>query len=102
MSGFFVLDVPEFAPMIAIAARRENCTVHPLVGGYRFIEFQNEIEITRAETRMVEALWFGCLTAGLIGKIVKFDSISIRLIATNEPVIMARGSNRILSESTNA
>lgn len=89
MNGFFVLDVPEFGSLIQAASKNHGCKVHSLVAGYRFVEFQNELEIRRADTEMVEAIWFGCMTAGLVGKIVKFDSESIRLAATNEPIIMA-------------
>jgi len=88
MTGFFVLDVPEFAPLIAAAQKSAACTVHPLTAGYRFVEFENEIEIRRADMEMKEAIWFGCLTAGLIGKIAKFDKDSLKLVATNEPIVM--------------
>ena len=87
MSGFFVLDVPEFRSLID-AVSNKRCKVPPACGGYRFVEFEVEIEIPRGETQMTDAVWFGCLTAGLIGKIAKFDKDSIRLIATNEPIMM--------------
>lgn len=93
MSGFFVLDVPEFSSLIQAAMKSHDCKVHPLVAGYRFVEFQNEIEIRRTDTEMNEAIWFGCMTAGLVGKIVKYDKESIRLAATNEPIIMAEAAN---------
>jgi hypothetical protein len=88
MTGFFVLDVPEFASLIAAAQKAAPCVVHPLVGGYRFVEFDNEIEIRRSDTQMNEAVWFGCLTAGLIGKIARFDRDILKLVATNEPIVM--------------
>jgi hypothetical protein len=88
MTGFFVLDVPEFASLIAAAQRAASCVVHPLAGGYRFVEFDNEIEIRRSDTQMNEAVWFGCLTAGLIGKIARFDKDILKLVATNEPIVM--------------
>jgi hypothetical protein len=88
MTGFFVLDVPEFKSLIAAAQKNAACVVHPLIAGYRFVEFENEIEIRRCDTQMNEAVWFGCLTAGLIGKIAKFDKDSLKLVATNEPILM--------------
>lgn len=87
MSGFYILDVPEFAPMLEAARRSDRCTVHPVVGGYRLVEFHGEIEITREETGLGEAVWFGCLTGGLDGRIVSFTEESIRLAPTNEPVL---------------
>ena len=86
MSGFFVLDVPEFRPLVAAALRSGRCRAHPPQRGYHYVEFDQEVEMHRAGTGMNEAVWFGCLTAGLDGKIARFDSERIRLVATNEPV----------------
>jgi len=36
---------------------------------------------------MTEAVWFGCLTAGLDGKIALFDEERLKLVATNRPII---------------
>jgi hypothetical protein len=88
MTGFFVLDVPEFTSLVAAAQKAGPCVVHPLSGGYRFVEFENEIEIRRSDTQMNEAVWFGCLTAGLIGKIARFDKDILKPVATNEPIVM--------------
>lgn len=87
MSGFFVLDVPEFAPLIAAALKSPNCKAHPKRNDYHFVEFQNEIEIRRSDTQMTEAVWYGCLTGGLIGKITQFDGEWLKLAATNEPIL---------------
>ncbi|HEV2571432.1 hypothetical protein [Methylocella sp. CPCC 101449] len=87
MTGFFVLDVPEFAPLVAAAGRAPNVTVHPVRGSYRFVEFDGALDIRRSDTGLNEAVWFGCLTAGLCGKIVRFDAEQLSLIATNEPVL---------------
>ena len=87
MSGFYVLDVPEFAPLVHAAEQHERCRVHPVIAGYRYIEFDGEIEIKRDTTGLGEAVWFGCLTAGLDGKITSFTSDAIKLAPTNEPVL---------------
>ena len=86
MSGFFVLDVPEFAPLTKAAAQIHDCVVHPAVGGYRFVQFSGAIDIRRQDTGLNEAVWFGCLTGGLDGKIDRFDRDVIRLVETNEPI----------------
>ncbi|WP_217429532.1 hypothetical protein [Sphingomonas bacterium] len=88
MSGFYILDVPEFAPVVAAARSLERCRVHAARAGYLFVEFDGEIEIDRAATGLAEAVWFGCLTGGLDGRIVRFDATSIRLAPTNEPVLV--------------
>lgn len=87
MSGFYVLDVPEFAPVAAAARALERCRVHAPRAGYIYVEFDGEIEITREATGLGAAVWFGCLTGGLDGRIVRFDATRIRLAPTNEPVL---------------
>jgi hypothetical protein len=87
MSGFYVLDVAEFYPLVRAAEQLKDCRVHPVIAGYRYIEFDGEIEITRESTGLGEAVWFGCLTAGLNGKITSFTSQAIKLAPTNEPVL---------------
>ena len=87
MSGFYVLDVAEFASVVSAARKIERCRVHPARRGYVYVEFDGEVEIERAGTELGEAVWFGCLTGGLDGKIVRFDAERIRLAPTNEPVV---------------
>lgn len=87
MSGFYVLDVSEFDPLVHAAQSHPRCRVHPVIAGYRYVEFDGEIEIKRETTGLGEAVWFGCLTAGLDGKITSFTSDSIKLAPTNEPVL---------------
>jgi len=87
LSGFFVLDVPEFAAVVTAAKAMERCRVHPARRGYIFVQFDGEVEIARAATGLGEAVWFGCLTGGLDGKIVIFDAERIRLKPTNEPAV---------------
>lgn len=86
MSGFYVLDVPEFSSLVDAAMKTGRCRVHPKRGHYRFVEFDNEIEILRSDTRMKEAVWYGCLTGGLDGKITHFDADRLKLAATNEAI----------------
>jgi hypothetical protein len=52
------------------------------------VEFENEIEILRRDTCMSEAVWYGCLTGGLDGKITHFDAERLKLVATNEPILV--------------
>lgn len=91
MSGFYVLNVPEFASLVDAAMKSGRCKVHPRIGHYQFVEFDTDVEIMRRDTRMNEAVWFGCLTGGLNGKISHFDGERLKLTATNEPVLDADG-----------
>ena len=86
MSGFYVLDVPEFAPIVAAARDIPGCEVQASRKGYVLVRFSGNFEIKRAATGLSEAVWFGCLTGGLDGKIQSFDAESIRLTGTNEPI----------------
>jgi hypothetical protein len=87
LSGFYVLDVPEFEPLVTAAREIERCRVYPSKRGYIFVQYDGEVEIRRAATGLGEAVWFGCLTGGLDGKIVTFDADRIKLAPTNEPAI---------------
>lgn len=83
----YVLDVREFDPLIEAARGNERCRVHNVVAGYRFVEFDGPVEINRAQTGLGEAVWFGCLTAGLDGKITEFTERTLRIAPTNEPIV---------------
>ena len=87
MSGFYLLDVPEFAPLAAAALRTGKAREEKKIGCYRFIVFDDRLDIERADTGLTEAVWYGCLTAGLDGKIAQFDSNRLTLVATNEPIL---------------
>lgn len=86
MSGFYVLDVGEFAPLVDSARANPRCRVHEPRAGYRLVEFDDWVVIDRRDTGLKEAVWFGCLTAGLDGRISEFNSDRLRLVATNEPI----------------
>ncbi len=92
MSGFFVLAVPEFASLIDAVMKSGANRIHPRRGHYQFVEFESEIEILRRDTRMTEAVWYGCLTGGLDGKIAHFDADRLKLVATNEPILGAEAA----------
>jgi hypothetical protein len=87
MSGFYVLDVPEFRPLLAAAKRDLRCEVHAVRAGYTFVEFNEPIEIRREATGLKPAVWFGCLTAGLDAKITAFNDDVLGLAPTNEPIL---------------
>ena len=86
MSGFYILDVPEFAPLAKAAAKDPRCRVHDVRAGYRFVEFHDGVTIDRKDTGFTEAVWYGCLTGGLDGRIAELTSERMRLVATNEPI----------------
>ena len=86
MPGFYVLDVPEFAPLVQAARRNARCRVHEVRAGYCHVEFADAVTIERRDTGLEAAVWFGCLTAGLDGRIGEFTAERLRLVATNQPI----------------
>ena len=74
---------------LAAARKLDSCRVHAVRRGYIYVEFDGVVEIERAATNLSEAVWFGCLTGGLNGKIVSFDAERIKLAPTNEPVVFS-------------
>ena len=71
MPSLFVLDVPEFAPLIAGASgthdvRRRN--------GYAAIEGADRVVVERAKSGLPDAVWFGALTGGYEGRVVEFSA----------------------------
>ena len=87
MPGFYVLDVPEFGPLVEAARRTARCRVHDVKAGYRLIEFADTLTIERRDTGLAAAVWFGCLTAGLDGRIAELSAERLSLVATNEPIV---------------
>jgi len=71
MPSLFVLDVPEFAPLIAGAASGHQVRRR---GGYATIEAPEKVVVERARSGLGDALWFGALTGGYEGRIVEFSA----------------------------
>ena len=76
MPSLFVLDVPEFAPLIAGAASGHTVRRR---GGYALIEAADKVVVERAKSRLGDAaigdaVWFGALTGGYEGRVVEFSA----------------------------
>ena len=72
MPAIYILDVPEYAPVVAYAEARAELKVTAL-GPYRKISADGRIAIDREATGLGPAVWFGTLVGGLDGEIVEFD-----------------------------
>ncbi len=81
MPALFVLDVPEFAPIVDYAERQAGLRVTRL-GDYRKIHGEAEIAIPRASTGMGQAVWFSALVGGFEGAILEFSET--RLVVVNQ------------------
>ena len=71
MPSLFVLDVPEFAPLIAGAASGHAVRRR---GGYAMIEAADKIVVERSRSGLGDAVWYGALTGGYQGRIVEFSA----------------------------
>jgi hypothetical protein len=74
MPRLYVLDVPEFAPLIEAARHKAGFEVAGPKAGYFRIAAQDQLRIQRVETGLPEALWFGAFTAGYDGEELIIDS----------------------------
>lgn len=73
MPNLYVLDVPEFKPLVDAASRGESLEVVGPVAGYYRVSTEGQLRITRADTGLPEALWFGAFTAGYDGRELVID-----------------------------
>lgn len=74
MPSIFVLDVPEFLPMVEHARKTTGFTVSGPKLGYYKLEAHPAITLKRKELGFKPAVWHGALTGGLIGRIAHFDN----------------------------
>jgi hypothetical protein len=84
MVVLYVLDVPEFMPIVDVARARDEWTVTKSTKGYYKIESPNEIVLSRKEMKLKPAVWYGIFTGGLNGEIVEFGREEVRVIGTNK------------------
>lgn len=74
MPCIFVLDVPEFRPIVDHARAQRGFTVEgPRLGYYR-VSAPGTIQLERKALGFKPPVWHGSLTGGLIGRIERFDN----------------------------
>lgn len=86
MVVLYVLDVPEFLPVVESARRRADCTITKSDKGYYRVEAPSEIVLNRREMQMKPAVWYGLFTGGMNGEIAAFGRDEVRVIGTNKPL----------------
>jgi hypothetical protein len=74
MPSLYVLDVPEFAPLVNAARGKDELEITGPKAGYFRIATEGQLRIRRAETGLAEALWFGAFTAGYDGEELVIDA----------------------------
>ncbi len=74
MPSLYVLDVPEFRPLVETARRLGRFEVVGPAAGYYRISTAEQLRIERRDTGLTEALWFGAFTAVYDGEELVIDS----------------------------
>lgn len=77
MPALYVLDCPEFHPLVEAAQGNGDVVVTP-VGHHIALESTGgELRIRRSHTGLIDAIWYAALTGGIRGRIVRFDAEEI-------------------------
>lgn len=85
MPRLYVVDVPEFQPVVEAARTNAACKVSAARKGYWLIESEGEVSFNRKEMGLKPALWYGIFTGGLDGEIAEWGRETVRIIGTNRP-----------------
>lgn len=86
MTVIYVVDVPEFTPLVEAARKNPACTVSEAKKGYYKITASGEVTFNRREMQMKPALWYGIFTGGLNGEIKSWGRDEVTVIGTNRPL----------------
>ena len=86
MVVLYVLDVPEFMPIVDSVRGRPDCRIVHSEKGYYRVESATEIVLNRREMKMKPAVWYGLFTGGMNGEIAEFGREEVRIIGTNKPL----------------
>lgn len=72
MASLFVLDVPEFQPLIDAVGKAGNGVTRK--AGFARLSAPGRLVVERRATGLGLAIWYGALTGGYQGKVERFDS----------------------------
>jgi hypothetical protein len=86
MPTIYVVDVPEFRPIVESARGKAGYAVSEAVKGYYRIETSGEMTFNRKEMKLPPAIWYGIFTGGLDGEITSFGREEVIVIGTNKPL----------------
>lgn len=80
MPTIFVLDVPEFRPLVEHARSREGIAVIGPNKGYFRLSSSGRLRFDRKAIGFKPAVWNGALTGGLAGRIERFDNDALEIV----------------------
>jgi hypothetical protein len=79
MAVLYVLDVPEFSPLVDFANGAVDLTVTDH-GAYKKIKAVDTLTIPREDTGMDPAIWFGALVGGFEGRVEEFSESFLKIV----------------------
>ena len=86
MVVLYVLDVPEFLPVVESARASGTCEISRSDAGYYRVRSPGEIVLDRKAMGMKPAVWYGLFTGGMNGEIVEFGRDRVRIVDTDKPL----------------
>jgi hypothetical protein len=81
MPRIYVLDVPEFRPLIELSKRNPNWRVSEAGLGYYRVDADGEMEFERRALGFKPAVWYGVFTGGIEGRIVEYGRDCVRIVS---------------------
>lgn len=79
MVTLYVLNVPEFAALLTIAADMRDCSVSDLGNGYSRIDCASDLVLNRKQLKFKPAVWYCALSGGFRGRVAEFGRDELRL-----------------------
>ncbi|MGE8451639.1 MAG: hypothetical protein ACN6OP_13660, partial [Pseudomonadales bacterium] len=79
-ASVYVLDLPEFAPLIDVARKTDGYQTTELGNGYVRIDGNPTLQFRRKELGFKPAVWYGALTGALAGQIRQFDMDALMIV----------------------
>jgi hypothetical protein len=79
MATLFVLDVEEFRPLVTAARHHAEISIDGPKKGYFRLSTDGDLRMSRLETGMIEAVWFGAFTAGFKGSSLEVDAAAFTI-----------------------
>lgn len=83
MASVYVLNVPEFVPLVEFARLQPHAHVSRVDADYWVIAFDGEMVFDRRKLGLKPAVWYGMFTGGIDGEIKDFTRDTVRVVGAN-------------------
>lgn len=83
-AAIYVLDVPEFRPLIDVARTHAGYRIEAAGQGYLRIDGSPDVQFNRKALGFKPAVWYGAMTGGLAGRIKQFDMDTLLITPLEE------------------